>query len=140
MGACVASSKRASVLNATARVRMRPSTSGSATFMAMSRGERPRVASAHCRSVAPAKIACSTGTPASANGVSCGAPGRETAKPVALRTISGSVVRMSVPISSAAGASRRLVTKMGSGSSPSSRSAATSASTGASEPAWSSAR
>ena len=34
----------------------------------MSRGERPRVAPAHWRSVAPAKIACSTGTRASANG------------------------------------------------------------------------
>ena len=115
MGASVASSKRASVLKATALVRIRPSTSGSATFMAMSRGERPRVASAHCRSVAPAKIACNTGTPAWAKGVSCGAPGRETAKPVAFRTIRGSAARMSAPISSAAGLSLRLVTKMGSG-------------------------
>ena len=140
MGASVAASKRASVLNATARVRMRPSTSGSATFMAMSRGERPRVASAHCRSVAPAKIACSTGTPAPAKGPASGAPGRDTAKPVALSTIAGETVRRSVAISAAAGASRRLVTKTGSASSPASRSAATSASTGPSEPACSSAR
>ncbi len=70
---------------------MRPSTSGSATFMAMSRADRPRVPSAQSASVPPEKTTCRTGQSAASNGVCLrAAPGLETAKPVALRTIPGS--------------------------------------------------
>ena len=56
-------------LNATARVRIRPSTSGSATFIARSRGERPRVPSRQAASLPPASTSCSTARPGSSSGV-----------------------------------------------------------------------
>ena len=53
IGHSVSVSKRASALNETARVTMRPSTSGSATFIAMSRAESPCVPFAQSSSRPP---------------------------------------------------------------------------------------
>ena len=61
MSASVARRRRPAPLNETARVMMRPSISGSATFIARSRGRRPRVPSRQASASPPAKITCSTG-------------------------------------------------------------------------------
>jgi hypothetical protein len=52
----------ARALNDTGTVMMRPSNSGSTTFMAASSGFRPRADCCHWASVMPLVIACSTGT------------------------------------------------------------------------------
>ena len=87
-GHSVSASNRASALNDTARVRMRPSTSGSATFIATSRAESPCVPPAQPASSLPANTTCNTGRPAASNGVGRRrpAPGVDTAKPVAFST------------------------------------------------------
>ena len=86
-GHSVSASNRASALNDTARARMRPSTSGSATFIATSRAESPCVPLAQPASSPPARTTCNTGRPAASNGVGRRpAPGVDTAKPVAFST------------------------------------------------------
>ena len=55
---------------------MRPSISGSATFIARSRGPSPRVPARQLSSSLPAKTTCSTGQSAAARG-SLAAPGRD---------------------------------------------------------------
>ena len=61
MSHSVAGSRRLGALKDTAREISRPSTSGSAMFMAMSRGERPRVPSRQAASAPPESTACTTG-------------------------------------------------------------------------------
>ena len=74
-------------MNDTARERMRPSTSGSATFIAMSRADSPCVPLAQPASSPPASTTCSTGRPVASKGVGRRpAPGVDTAKPVAFST------------------------------------------------------
>jgi hypothetical protein len=76
-------------LKETARDRIRPSTSGRATFMAMSRAERPFMLSRHWASVPPEKTTWMTGQSRSSKGVARrSAPGLDSAKPVAFSTIS----------------------------------------------------
>ena len=82
------SSNRASPLKETARERIRPSTSGRATFMATSRAESPRVVARQSFSLPPEKTSCSTGASVAFSGESAaGRPGVETANPVPFSTI-----------------------------------------------------
>ncbi len=114
MSHSVAASRRADDLNATARVMTRPSTSGSAMFMAMSRGPSPAAESRHCSSVVPARITCNTGQSAAANGDAAALPGAATAKAVVVNATSGGcVASISVNVAVATG-SLRLETKTGS--------------------------
>ena len=138
----VASSNQASPLKLTARARMRPSISGRATFMAMSRAERPPVPVSHASSVPPAKIACRTGTPGRSRGVGwCWAAcGEETAKEVALITTAGGASANKVASVAAETGSLSEATKTGSGFRPSARQARTSRLTGCSPAPWTSAR
>ncbi len=111
---------------------MRPSISGSATFMAMSRASRPRVPRRQAPSSPPAKITCSTGQsdPSSTPG-RCVSPGAETAKPVAFSTMSGGASASTPARIAADCGSLRLDAKSGSGLRPRACSASISASTGA---------
>ena len=86
----VRASKRAAALNAIARVNSRPSISGSATFIARSRGERPRGLASHCDCSTPANTVCRIGqsAPSSTPGTRF-SPGEEAAKAVALTITSG---------------------------------------------------
>ena len=69
---------------------IRPSTSGSTTFIVRSVGERPRVDSAHASSDIPAKVTCSTGrSPPSSTVPANSPPGCDSAKAVAFSTIAG---------------------------------------------------
>ena len=61
---CQRSLRDASCLNEMARVRMRPSISGSTTFIARSAAPRPRVEPLHCSCVEPASTICNTGASA----------------------------------------------------------------------------
>ena len=61
MAHSVALSKKASPLNDTARDKIRPSTSGSATFIAISRAESPWILSVHAVSDALDKMTWKTG-------------------------------------------------------------------------------
>ena len=138
---CVDASKRASPLKETARERMRPSTSGSATFMAMSRAERPRVPARQLFSSPPENTTCSTGAPVAASGESTvGLPGVETANPVPLSTSPAPLSASSVSTTPAETGSFRLVQYSGRQSTPFRRSASTSARTGATLSACTSAR
>ena len=68
---------------------MRPSTSGSATFIAMSRAESPCIPLSQSSSRPPASTTWSTGRPLASKGERrrAGAPGVETANPVAFSTM-----------------------------------------------------
>ncbi len=98
---------------------MRPSTSGRATFIAMSRAARPWVPSRQAASLEVANTTCSTGQSAAANGV-CAAspPGAATAKPVAFRITSGGASASTSSRIAAATGSFRLATNTGSAFSP----------------------
>ena len=126
------SSKRASPLKETARERMRPSTSGSATFMAMSRAESPRVPARQSFSLPPENTTCSTGAPVAFNGESTvGLPGVETANPVPFRTTPAPLSASSDSMTPAETGSFRLVQYSDRQSTPLRSSASTSARTGA---------
>ena len=137
----VAASKALADLNEIARASTRPSTSGSATFIARSRGLRPRVLSRHHAASLPASTTWSTTASQPANGPEIpSAPGVETAKPVAFSTTSGPVSASTRSTTPAAAGSLRLVTASATASSPSASSAASSRSIGARSPLWSRAR
>ena len=69
---------------------IRPSTSGSTTFMVRSVGERPRVDPAQASSETPAKVTCMTGrSPPSSTVPANSPPGCDSAKAVAFSTIAG---------------------------------------------------
>ncbi len=111
MSVWVSASKRAAALNEIARLRTRPSTSGSATFMAMSRAARPYVPSRHAASLPPENTTWSTGQSAPTKGVSvAAAPGVETANPVALRITAAGAPASVSPRKPAETGSLRLVT------------------------------
>ena len=125
------SSKRASPLKETARERIRPSTSGNATFMAMSRAERPRVPARQSFSLPPENTTCSTGAPVALSGEStAGFPGVETANPVPFSTIPAALSASSDSMTPAETGSFRLVQYSGRQSTPLRPSASISARTG----------
>ncbi len=125
----------ASALNETARVPIRPSTSGNTTFMVRSRGSSPRVLSRHSASLEPARITCSTGRPGASRTVPrCDAPIAETAKAVAFSTAAGGAASNTERRKSWLSPSLRLATNSGSATIPSSPRAAASISTGAVAP------
>ena len=71
---------------------MRPSTSGSATFIARSDGESPRVEAAHCSAPAAANTTCNTGASASSSTAPPASSSRAE-KAVVLRMMSGLFAR-----------------------------------------------
>ena len=126
------SSNRASPLKDTARERMRPSTSGSATFIAMSRAESPRVPARQSFSFPPENTTCSTGAPVAFKGESAaGLPGVETANPVPFSTTPASLSISSDSMIPAETGSFRLVQYSGRQSTSLRPSASISARTGA---------
>ena len=127
MGHSVAASKNASPLKPTARASTRPSISGSATFMAMSRAPRPRVPSRQAASVPAESTACSTGAPWSPLSGFSAPP---TANEVRLTITSGGASARSARSVSAESGSFSEATKTGSGASPSRPSARTRRVTG----------
>ncbi|SST12093.1 Uncharacterised protein [Acinetobacter baumannii] len=99
------------------RVTMRPSSSGSATCMARSRGPRPCGLSSQSGRLSSEQIACNTGT-SRRNGRNSGASGLDWAKPVVL-TISAASLRSSQSSTCARQAlSLRLASAIGNGLSP----------------------
>ena len=115
MSASHNSDRLARPLNETARVIRRPSTSGNATFMAMSRALSPRVPWRQAASSVPANITWRTGQSRWGPGGSNGAPGTDLAKPVAFSTTSGGAALRIPSTMAAATGSLRLVRKIGSG-------------------------
>ena len=91
---------------------MRPSISGSATFIARSRGPRPRVPARQASSSPPENTTCRIGQSARSGSLP---PDAATEKPVALRITAGGWAAKASAISAAASPSLRLWTKIGNG-------------------------
>ena len=111
------SSASVSDLNEMARVKSRPSSSGSTTFMARSLGASPRDDVDHASWLPPASATCSTGQSAASRTVVSSSRRAENA--VALMMTEGRRRATSALIASAADGSLRLVMASAIGSSPS---------------------
>ena len=96
---------------------MRPSSSGNATFIAMSRASRPRAPARQLGSSPPEKITCSTGQSGAAKGLVSPAP-VDTANAVAFSTMSGGASPKTFSMIAAESASFSDDTKIGNGLRP----------------------
>ena len=116
-------------MNDIARVKMRPSSSGSTTFIARSLGASPRAEPSHAEWAEPARATCSTEQSAASSTVDSSS--RRAEKAVALTMTAGAICSINADTEAAAAGSFRLVTATANGSRPSDASAAIIASIGA---------